>query len=173
VFPVSCLAIDKLLLDFVWSIWVQYRPCIPTCPIGRKTHTEGFAIALDVRFVTCLLPAVVLGLVLSAGARARDTGYVFVSNEKTNNIAVIDPKQDDKMIKWIPTSNRPRDMKFGDNRRLLYVACGDDDVIDVIDVAKLKIADHIPTGPSPEMFELTRDEKALCGGSGFLDSGIS
>jgi YVTN family beta-propeller protein len=52
-------------------------------------------------------------------------------------------------------------MKFGHNRRLLYVACGDDDVIDVIDVATLNVADHIPTGPSPEMFEFGRDEKTL------------
>jgi len=107
------------------------------------------------------LSALVLTLVLAASAGAKDTGYVFVSHEKTNNIAVIDPKQDYKIIQWIPTSHRPRDMKFGDNRRLLYVACGDDDVIDVIDMATLKVADHIPTGPSPEMFELSRDEKAL------------
>jgi PQQ-dependent catabolism-associated beta-propeller protein len=111
---------------------------------------------LAVRFST-----LVLTLVLAATAVAKDTGYVFVSHEKTNNIAVLDPKQDYKIIQWIPTSHRPRDMKFADNRRLLYVACGDDDVIDVIDVATLKVIDHIPTGPSPEMFELSRDEKAL------------
>ena len=105
-----------------------------------------------------LASALVLTLVVAASARAKDTGYVFVSHEKTNNIAVIDPKQDYKIIQWIPTSHRPRDMKFGDNRRLLYVACGDDDVIDV---ATLTVADHIPTGPSPEMFALSRDEKAL------------
>jgi YVTN family beta-propeller protein len=68
------------------------------------------------------------------------------------NVAVIDPNQDYKLIKWIPTSRRPRDMKFRDYR--------DDDVIDVID-AKLAVVDHIPTGPSPEMFELSRDEKTL------------
>jgi PQQ-dependent catabolism-associated beta-propeller protein len=102
-----------------------------------------------------------IGLVLSAGAEAKGTGYVFVSHEKTNNVAVIDPKQDYKIIKWIQTSRRPRDMKFRDSRRLLYVACGDDDVIDVIDVATLSIVDHIPTGSSPEMFELSRDERTL------------
>jgi len=124
--------------------------------------TRGRAeIALDARFVILVLPAFVLGLVLSAEARAKDTGYLFVSNEKTNNIAVIDPKQDYKIIKRIPTSHRPRDMKFRDDHKLLYVACGDDDVIDVIDVATLEVADHIPTGPSPEMFDLSRDGKAL------------
>jgi PQQ-dependent catabolism-associated beta-propeller protein len=126
-----------------------------------KLGEEPIDIMLDAHFLTRSLPPLALGLVLSAGAIAKDTGYVFVSNEKTNNIAVIDPKQDYKVIQWVPTSHRPRDMKFGDDRRLLYVACGDDDVIDVIDVATLQIADHIPTGPSPEMFQLSRDEKAL------------
>ena len=60
---------------------------------------------LDALFLTRSLPALALGLVLSAGAIAKDTGYVFVSNEKTNNITVIDPKQDYKIIQWIPTSH--------------------------------------------------------------------
>lgn len=107
------------------------------------------------------LAAFFLWMVLSVGASAKDTGYVFVSNERTNNIAVIDTKQDYQIIKWIPTSRRPRDMKFHDDHRQLLVACGDDDVIDVIDVATLAVTDHIPTGPSPEMFEISRDGSML------------
>lgn len=129
--------------------------------IVHEPEGEALEIAFHIRLVPVILLALAVWLGLSAGAGAKDTGYVFVSHEKTNNIAVLDPKQDYKIIQWIPTSHRPRDMKFGDDRRLLYVACGDDDVIDVIDVATLKVADHIPTGPSPEMFELSRDEKAL------------
>jgi PQQ-dependent catabolism-associated beta-propeller protein len=133
-------------------------------PLRRSLSPSGeqvFEIGLTVRFLTRSLSALVLGLLLSAEARAKDTGYVFVSNEKTNNLAVLDPKQDYRIIEWIPTSHRPRDMNFGDDRRLLYVACGDDDVIDVIDVAALKVIDHIPTGPSPEMFAFSRDQKTL------------
>src|ERR1700692_623926 len=107
------------------------------------------------------LPMLVFGLVVSAHANARGTGYVFVSNEKTNNIAVIDPKQDYRVIKWIETSRRPRDMQFHADHKQLLVACGDDDVIDVIDVANLKVVDHIPTGSSPELFQLSRDEKEI------------
>jgi PQQ-dependent catabolism-associated beta-propeller protein len=126
------------------------------------TREEGFPPAAR-RPVsgTAKAALAVLWFFLATQASAEGTGYVFVSHEKTNNIAVLDPKQDYKIIQWIPTSHRPRDMKFADNRRLIYVACGDDDVLDVIDVATLKVTDHIPTGPSPEMFELTRDEKAL------------
>jgi YVTN family beta-propeller protein len=52
-------------------------------------------------------------------------------------------------------------MKFHDNHKQLFVACGDDDVIDVIDVATLSVVDHIPTGASPEMFELSADDSKL------------
>jgi YVTN family beta-propeller protein len=86
---------------------------------------------------------------------------VFVSHEKANNVAVVDPKQDYKIVKWIQTSHRPRDMKFHDNHKQLFVACGDDDVIDVIDVATLSVVDHIPTGASPEMFQLSADDSKL------------
>jgi PQQ-dependent catabolism-associated beta-propeller protein len=47
-------------------------------------------------------------------------------------------------------------MQFNAERTLLYVACGDDDVIDVIDVATLQVADQIPTARSPEAFILNR-----------------
>lgn len=97
----------------------------------------------------------------SPQASAKSTGYAFVSHERTNNVAVIDPKRDYQIIKWIDTSRRPRDMKFRSDHKQLLVACGDDDVIDVIDVASLAVTDHIPTGPSPEMFELSRDQKTL------------
>jgi hypothetical protein len=49
-------------------------------------------------------------------------------------------------------------MKFRTDHKQLLVACGDDDVIDV---ATLQVVDHIPAGPSPEMFELSRDETSL------------
>lgn len=100
-------------------------------------------------------------LLVSNATNARGTGYVFVSHERTNNIAVLDPKQDDRIIKWIDTSHRPRGMSFRNGRTQLLVACGDDDVIDVIDVAALKVVDHIPTGPSPEMFEVSKDQNSL------------
>ncbi len=116
---------------------------------------------LAVRLVLGSVAAALLWLVPATAADAKGSGYVFVSHEKTNNVAVIDPKQDYKIIKWIATSRRPRDMKFGADRKELYVACGDDDVVDVIDVAKLAVVDHIPTGPSPEMFALSGDGRAL------------
>ena len=107
------------------------------------------------RFVA--LVAVVVGVLAPvASAHAKDTGLIFVSNEKTNNLIVLDPKTY-KVVKDIKTSRRPRDMHFSADRSKLYVACGDDDVIDIIDVAKLEVIGKLATGPSPETFAI--DEK--------------
>src|SRR5208282_6739425 len=89
-------------------------------------------------------------------ADAKDTGLIFVSNEKTNNIIVIDPKTY-KVVKDIKVARRPRDMHFNADHSKLYVACGDDDVIDILDVAKLQVTGRLKTGPSPEAFGI--DEK--------------
>lgn len=90
---------------------------------------------------------------------ATGTGNIFVSTEKGNEVVVLDPSYN--IIKRISTSRRPRDMQMTKARDLLYVACGDDDSIDVIDVATLEVIDSIPTGPSPEMFRLSDDETAV------------
>ncbi len=92
-------------------------------------------------------------------ARASGTGNIFVSTEKGNEVVVFDPALN--LIKRIPTSRRPRDMHFNAAKDMLYVACGDDDAIDVIDVAKLEVVDSIPTGPSPEVFAFSPDEKFI------------
>jgi PQQ-dependent catabolism-associated beta-propeller protein len=111
--------------------------------------------------VSRLAIALLLSLALSTQTNARGTGYVFVSNEQTNTVAVIDSRHEDQVIKWIKTSRRPRGMVFRDDRKQLLVACGKDNVIDVIDVATLAVIDHIPTGTNPEVFELSHDQNRL------------
>ena len=95
-------------------------------------------------------------LALMTQASAGETGYVFVSEEGTNNVAVIDPYRAYQVIKWIATDRRPRDMKFHDKGKQLLVACGGDDVIDV---QTLEVVDHIPTGHDPEAFEISQDQR--------------
>lgn len=111
---------------------------------------KRFLLPLAVTMVTALtaLPAWAAG-----------TGLIFVSTEKGNQVVVLD--QDHNIVKRIETSRRPRDMHFNADKSLLYVACGDDDVIDVIDVATLEVVDNIPTGPSPEVFAFSPDEKQI------------
>src|SRR5579883_2424722 len=105
--------------------------------------------------------ALALLLLAPASAYASGTGYVFVSNEQSNDIAVLDPKSDYAVVARIATGRRPRDMHFTKDRQRLLVACGDDDEIDVIDVAALKVIDRIKTGSSPEIFLLSPDERTL------------
>ena len=95
-----------------------------------------------------------------APAAAKDTGLIFVSNEKTNNIIVIDPKTY-KITADIKVAHRPRDMHFNADHTLLYVACGDDDVIDILDVAKMKVVGKLVTGPSPEAFAVDEKRKRI------------
>ena len=52
-----------------------------------------------------------LCLLAAAPAAAKNSGLVFVSNEKTNNIVVIDPASF-KIVKDIKTCRRPRDLHF-------------------------------------------------------------
>ena len=103
--------------------------------------------------------AALAALAVARPAAAAGTGNIFVSTEKGNEVVVLDPSYN--IIKRIATSRRPRDMQMTKAHRLLYPACGDNDSIDVIDVAKLEVVDSIPTGPSPEMFRLSDDEQSI------------
>jgi len=105
-----------------------------------------------------LLPALA-ALLVPALATAKDTGLIFVSLERGNEVVVLNPDLSEH--KRIETSRRPRDLQFNRDRTMLYVACGDDDVIDVIDLATLEVVDSIPTGPSPEVFAFSPDETKI------------
>lgn len=91
---------------------------------------------------------------------AETTGLVFISNEKSHTVSVLDPESL-AVVDTIATARRPRDMSFDAAREHIYVACGDDDVIDVIAIDQRKVVKQIPTGPSPEAFELSPDGKHL------------
>jgi len=118
-------------------------------------------VLIDRRALSLAVPAAALFACLAVvPAAAKDTGLIFVSNEKSNNLIVIDPKTY-KVIKDIKVSRRPRDMHFSADRSKLYVACGDDDVIDILDVAKLEVIGRIPTGPSPETFAIDEAKRRI------------
>ena len=122
----------------------------------------------DCRTLSRAVPAAALVALLTvAPASAKETGLIFVSNEKSNNLIVIDPKTY-KVIKDIKTSRRPRDMHFSADRSKLYVACGDDDVIDILAAFlsmrgqyKLEVIGRIPTGPSPETFAIDEAKRRI------------
>ena len=103
--------------------------------------------------------SIILMFVPLLASAAERTGNIFVSLERGNEIVVLSPEH--TVIARIETSRRPRDMHFNDEHTLLYVACGDDDVIEVIDVATFEVVDAIPTGPSPEVFAFSPDRTKI------------
>ncbi|MEH6813331.1 MAG: beta-propeller fold lactonase family protein, partial [Motiliproteus sp.] len=92
--------------------------------------------------------------------QAKNTGYVFVSSEKDDVVTVFDSAKMNK-VSEIPTSERPRAMKLNADGSLLYVACGDGNSIDVIDVASLKVKQVIDIGDDPDRFDLSPNENHL------------
>src|SRR5260370_3023051 len=107
-----------------------------------------------------MIPRAAALVLAPAPAWPKDTGLIFVSNEKTNNLIVIDPKSY-QIVKDIKVARRPRDMHFNADHSKLYVACGDDDVIDIVDVAKLEVVGRINTGPSPETFAMDEQRRRI------------
>lgn len=108
------------------------------------------------RFMLAALTA----LVAAGTAQAKDTGYIFVSNERDDTVTVVDGESYE-IVKQIPTGQRPRDIRFSPDHTKLFVATSGDDRIDVIDIATLEVVDTIPTGDDPEIFDIDPSGKIL------------
>jgi YVTN family beta-propeller protein len=52
-------------------------------------------------------------------------------------------------------------MHFNADHTKLYIACGDDDVIAILDVATLKIVAKLKTGSSPEAFAIDQTRRRI------------
>jgi YVTN family beta-propeller protein len=89
----------------------------------------------------------------SSGGLARNTGLLFASSERTDSVVIVDPETN-RIIKYLKTSRRPRDMHFNTDHTYLYVACADDDAIDIIDVAKLEVVGRV-TASNPRAFGIS------------------
>src|SRR5437660_3743093 len=77
----------------------------------------------------------------------------YVSNEKSNTVTVIDTDSW-TVTKTIKVGQRPRGIEFTRDGKFVIVAVGDDDSIQIIDVAKQQVVDTLPSGPDPELFAL-------------------
>ena len=81
-----------------------------------------------------LIAGVALAAVFGQGeAAAKNTGLIFVSNEKSSTITVLN--QDNEVVKSFETCARPRGMHFSQDRTEFYVGCADDSVVAIYDVA--------------------------------------
>ncbi len=92
-------------------------------------------------------------LACSPQAAAKGTGLVFVSSEKDNTITVLDGKTD-TVMRTIETCDRPRHMEWNQDHTQIYVACGDSDVIGIVDISKFEMVDQLPYISDPEAFKI-------------------
>src|SRR2546427_7023200 len=93
-------------------------------------------------------PLLVAALVLGharAGAEVR----VFVTNEKSDNVTVIDAATR-KVIQSIPVGKRPRGVAVSPDGRRVYVTNSNSDTLSVIDARSLAVLSTVPAGRDPQ-----------------------
>lgn len=86
-------------------------------------------------------------------------GTIYVSDEAANVIHVIDAKLSE--VTRIAVGRRPRGIVFSPDRHLLYVAIGNDNRIDVVDLDHDRRVASLPSGPDPETIALSPDGKRI------------
>src|SRR3989441_114546 len=104
-------------------------------------------------------PLLVAALVLGharAGAEVR----VFVTNEKSDNVTVIDAATR-KVIQSIPVGKRPRGVAVSPDGRRVYVTNSNSDTLSVIDARSLAVLSTVPAGLDPEGLTPNRAGTAL------------
>ena len=99
----------------------------------------------------------VIGLILLLFAASPARAYMaYASNEKDNTISVIDLSQM-KVVKTVPTGERPRGMALTSDGKRLLVCLGDSNRIDIYDTSTWKVVGSIDT-PDPEYAALRKPE---------------
>ena len=78
---------------------------------------------------------------------------VFVSNERSNDISVLD-SETWEVIDSFPGGNRPRGITLSPDGKHLYVCASDDDTVRVFDAETYEPLWTLPSGPDPELFVL-------------------
>ncbi len=101
------------------------------------------------------------GLLLLAAtpARAERSGLVFVSNERSSQIFVLD--RNDVVVGSFASCARPRGLHFTKDHTQLIVACGGDNTIAMYDVATRKLVRRFRDVPDPETFDLAPNGRDL------------
>ncbi len=107
-----------------------------------------------------LLSVILLLCLLSFFSKLTKGEYIFVSNENSDTVTILD-KKNKNVIKVLKTGGRPRDMKFSTDKTKLYVVVSEENHIAEIDIKKLEFVDYIETGDDPEIFDISPDGKLL------------
>ena len=78
---------------------------------------------------------------------------VFVSNERGNDVTVLD-SDTLEVIGHYPVGARPRGIAISPDGKELYVCASDDDLVRVFDPQTMQETHTLPSGPDPELFVL-------------------
>src|SRR5256885_13710054 len=115
------------------------------------------------------------GLLLAAAlvlghARADAETRVFVTNEKSDDVTVIDATTR-KVVTTIPVGKRPRGVAVSPDGRRVYVTNSNSDSLSVIDTKSLAVLRTVPAGLDPEGLGLKPGRAARSGVDGKALSG--
>lgn len=80
-------------------------------------------------------------------------GKIFVSNEKGNDITVLD-SESLEVIATFPGGQRPRGITASPDGKWLYVCASDDNLVRVFSTDTYEEQPTLPSGPDPELFVL-------------------
>ncbi|MDX1801206.1 MAG: YVTN family beta-propeller repeat protein [Marinobacter sp.] len=101
---------------------------------------------------------IALTLVVLSPATLAEMAYV--TNEKDNNLSVID-LDSLTVVNTIPVGQRPRGILLSKDQSRLYICASDSDTVQVFDLKTGKVVDTLPSGEDPEQFALHPDNKHL------------
>jgi PQQ-dependent catabolism-associated beta-propeller protein len=90
-------------------------------------------------------------IAFAQGAFAAGTNRIFVTNEGSDNLSVINGRTLE-VEATIPIGERPRGIGFAPDHTELYIAVSEEDAIAVVDPASLKVLRKFPAGSDPETF---------------------
>ena len=92
-----------------------------------------------------------LALMLAAGPALANR--VFVTNERSNDVTVLDGETFE-VIGTYPVGNRPRGITISPDGTELYVCASDDNLVRVFNPETMEEMHTLPSGPDPELFVL-------------------
>jgi len=90
--------------------------------------------------------------VVAIQSMAKGTGLIFVSNEKSSTITMLNPNHE--VIGSFDTCARPRGVHFSADRTQFYVGCADDSLVAIYDVETQVLVGRIRGVEEPETFDL-------------------
>src|SRR5262249_41029062 len=98
--------------------------------------------------------AVALALIFASAALAAP--LVYVSNERSDDVTIIDAAID-RVVATVPVGSRPRGIGVSPDGRAVYVALGNEGAIAVLETQSRTVTRKLNAGSNPETFAVSPD----------------